>query len=489
MKEHRRPVECTFCGSSKSNSYERRDSFRVTRSHGKTLANGGFGYIVGSATTAIITGQPQLQLQQQYTPNAASGAADNTQPSGVVAKCAAVLERDTTSSSMDNVNANASGESWSRAQQKQEEDVGAAPAPSEAIHYLFIEEVLFLHERGLLHAFAEDDNNDEVVVTRHDSSSERRQPMELSELYALLPVCNVSMAAYLVYQHVRAQTYRVVRHTETRQKLLRDMQDRLGLIQQHTDTLQQPVDDCSSAKGNGDDDDSLSRDEQQPASDMELKGNDDVVAPERSTCSGTSDLLDDDERKQQEQQQSMSAKRVRSTTRTTKNERRRGLLWRSDATFNALRHSLRRDAAQAPPPSVHACLPMEDNRGAQHHKPRPLRIAFDCYNPDASFSSACPGLPDFLVAITYYNNYNCFSGNVDDGAPNGRKQNGLLFGDLCSYLQTASDAVITRTTFSSSAEPTHANASVPLKIATVSDSGTVVMFGVTDYGVPVLQSS
>ena len=105
------------------------------------------------------------------------------------------------------------------------------------------------------------------------------------------------------------------------------------------------------------------------------------------------------------------------------------------------------------------------------------KIAFDCYNPDAAFSSSCPGLPDFHVAITYYNNRSC-----SDGAVGTRAQKGLTFGDLRLLLQ------ITAAVTAAGDKPEEAVAAVqvPLKIATVSDSGTVVMFGVTDFGVPAM---
>ena len=76
-------------------------------------------------------------------------------------------------------------------------------------------------------------------------------------------------------------------------------------------------------------------------------------------------------------------------------------------------------------------------------------IAFDCYQPDSKFAAATPGLPDFCVAITYFN------------------EPSLLFDDIQQLLKLSS-----------------AEGSVSLKIATVSDSGTVIMLGVTDFGVP-----
>lgn len=110
-----------------------------------------------------------------------------------------------------------------------------------------------------------------------------------------------------------------------------------------------------------------------------------------------------------------------------------------------LRLELRRDASRAPPPSVFPYLQQQPC------------IAFDCYNPDAAYSSSCPGFPDFSIAVTLFNPPTAFS---DDCRP------GLGFADLRALLATS--------------------VGIPLKIATVSDSGTVVMFGVTDFGVPTI---
>lgn len=76
----------------------------------------------------------------------------------------------------------------------------------------------------------------------------------------------------------------------------------------------------------------------------------------------------------------------------------------------------------------------------------PTAIAFDVYQPNRHFRKSSPGIPDFRVAIASYQ----------------------LPSPTYSQLQAL----------------TAKCGGVPLRIATVSDSGTVVMFGVTDYGAP-----
>eukprot|EP00934_Nitzschia_sp_Nitz4_P002856 Nitzschia sp. Nitz4//scaffold1_size375055//138497//139324//NITZ4_000255-RA/size375055-processed-gene-0.340-mRNA-1//1//CDS//3329540982//2846//frame0 len=97
-----------------------------------------------------------------------------------------------------------------------------------------------------------------------------------------------------------------------------------------------------------------------------------------------------------------------------------------------LRHQVRDSIASAPPPTI----PDEG-----------LCISWDVYNPNSNFAKTHPGIPDFYVAATFYN----------------KPQ--VSFANIFAIVHS----------------PDYEG--VPLKIATVSDSGTIVMFGVTDFGV------
>jgi hypothetical protein len=101
---------------------------------------------------------------------------------------------------------------------------------------------------------------------------------------------------------------------------------------------------------------------------------------------------------------------------------------------------LRKDLQQAPPPFV------IDHTSATETP----TFAFCVYNPSANFSKSKPGLPDFLVAVTVYGH------------------SALDYGNLQALIKQSEG--------------------IPIKLATVADSGTVVMFGITDYGVPPLES-
>ena len=78
---------------------------------------------------------------------------------------------------------------------------------SSTAEYLFIEEVYFLVERGLLEAY--DDHDTRLTI---------------QGMFQLLPMCGMSLPALLVYAHVRSQNYRVIRHTPHRRRILQQME-------------------------------------------------------------------------------------------------------------------------------------------------------------------------------------------------------------------------------------------------------------------------
>lgn len=100
-----------------------------------------------------------------------------------------------------------------------------------------------------------------------------------------------------------------------------------------------------------------------------------------------------------------------------------------------LRHLVRSSIAEAPPPSIPA------DGG--------IAIAWDAYQPNSQFAKTNPGPPDFYVAVTYYNK---------------------MFVNFAQLEELA----------------TKESNGIPVKVAAVSDSGTVVMFGVTNEGVPCI---
>ena len=76
------------------------------------------------------------------------------------------------------------------------------------------------------------------------------------------------------------------------------------------------------------------------------------------------------------------------------------------------------------------------------------KLAFDAYLPNSNFKKSDPGLPDLCVVCMAYS------------------QPSPQFSEIQNLLKQAHPS--------------------PLKIATVSDGGTVVMFALTDFGVPTI---
>ena len=71
--------------------------------------------------------------------------------------------------------------------------------------YLFIEEAIYLHERGLLDV--------------HNTADAK---MESYDLYKLLPDHGMPMPVYLVYAHLRQQTFKVVRYSKERREIIKE---------------------------------------------------------------------------------------------------------------------------------------------------------------------------------------------------------------------------------------------------------------------------
>lgn len=71
-----------------------------------------------------------------------------------------------------------------------------------AVDHLFIEEVIYLNEKGLLNVLKEEEDGKET------------RAMESWELMDMLEDHNVPLAAYLTYAYLRAQTYIVIRHRD-----------------------------------------------------------------------------------------------------------------------------------------------------------------------------------------------------------------------------------------------------------------------------------
>ena len=93
--------------------------------------------------------------------------------------------------------------------------------------------------------------------------------------------------------------------------------------------------------------------------------------------------------------------------------------------------------------------PQWHNRNDEHQK-RSFQLAWRVYHPNAKFRKTNPGPPDFLVAVSSFS------------LPS------PTFTEILTLLRS------------------ECQGSIPLKLAAVSDSGTVLMFALADCGVPNL---
>jgi len=345
------------------------------------------------------------------------------------------------------------------------EQTATTKNPSSVARYLFLEEVIYLHERGMLHAYLslEEEEEEEDDNDGADRDNNKKKPLELRDLYELLPICHVPLATYLVYQHVRAQTYRVVRHTAGRRALLQAMEERIQSLQLLQQKKQQ----------DGDANDAINEKESSSLLPDSWCLQESCSKKQRTSPGDNGEDAIEGQNDEPNRETSCQESNSSTTTNTTKKRR-----WgRGDSQFEILRQQLRVDAAQAPPPQPG------------------VGLAFDCYNPNTHFSSSCPGVPDFYVAITYFSSSSSSSTSSCDKRSSHRQQRqSFSFADLQKLLASAGSAESAALPSLALGGPpadgstTEDRAPVPLKIATVSDSGTVIMFGVSDFPVPIMKS-
>lgn len=161
VPESQPPVSCRLIPE--------RGMFRVIKAKGKTLSSGGFGVAISE----------EIEI---------GGFKGDKQNNGKELK-------------------NNATSSISLTEEKTSESQPTM-STKESFDHLFIEEVLFLHERGLLQCFP---------PTDHPS---KETPLESSQLYQMLPRMGMSLPMYFVYAHLRSQDFRVLRHAPSRLTLL-----------------------------------------------------------------------------------------------------------------------------------------------------------------------------------------------------------------------------------------------------------------------------
>lgn len=283
--------------------------------------------------------------------------------------------------------------------------------PQQTQLYLFIEEVLFLHERGLVEVYRD---------------TEEKDRLESKHLFAMLPKLGVPFPVYLTYAHLRAQTYIVMRHAPRRL----DIVDALAK---------------KSAR-------KRKRDEGKGEKESEKAdtGVDSTVTSATSEPKASIDLEKVDEEEANKSRGKRSAN-LKKRLRAVEFNAPAPILMRSTDSVEKWSQYLPLER------SGHDVEPQEEEELAEEEQhavpgactlPSTSPIAYDVYGPNSAFKRTDPGRPEFCVAIASY----------AEASPGFRSINALVS--------------IAR--------------GVPVRISTVADGGTVVMFSLTNYGVPPL---
>ena len=447
-----RPVVCILDGNETPPiqllNQGRYRMFRVIRSKGKQLASGGFGVTIAhhhddDGNNTVSTEQPQCDKNTSLKNKDHTNIDNNTE--SITTMTTTTTKTSTTLSS--------------------------------SAEYLFIEEVLFLHERNYLRALIPKSattmmttttenygldnnnisnkndppkNNNDVVLTNDNVT-----PLDTSQLYQLLPTMGISLAVYRVYSHLRSQDFRVLRHDPNRWDiLLYQQQQQHKLLQaqnkQHRQLHEQVEDD----------EDSKEQVVQQDIVQQKAGSNTNQSHDNEKVDEDNYNNTDNDNAHWQEQQQQQQQKVDLLPFHIAKKRK----------VSVSLRRQVRESIQNAAPPSIpfpvirytnsskvekdhdnsniNSNINKNGHHHSHHHNHQPkynegdtnndnnkIRLCWDAYNPNSDFAKTHPGLPDFYVAATYYN------------VPT------VKFTDLTKLIRERCNGI-------------------PLKVAAVSDSGT-----------------
>ena len=285
------------------------------------------------------------------------------------------------------------------------------------------EEALFLHLRGLLRVDSESALANNNMNGDDKPNEEEGKTVTLTTQYfftTILPECEIPLAAYLVYAHLRAQGYILMRYTHERIKLLCEL----------SKSLQQKQE----------------RQKQKEKRHSDQKTSCDLKTTEEVPNNMSKVLPNDDDKTRMNGHTYLSNSKERYRTRP-------------------LRSKLSDDIANAPPPRVisldrSSCSSSSDDGS---NKKMICRLAYHAYNPNRKFKRTNPGLPDFGVAIMPFHS--------DEGTSE------PTFDTLKSLVSMCESG-------NCEEESENSTTGMPLRVATVADGGAVIVFGVTHGEVP-----
>jgi hypothetical protein len=184
--------------------------FRVLRAKGKALASGGFGVTIANASASAMPGVAEDSVEQE----------EDSSPSSNTSNMAPEKEKEEVAVPTKQKPATTT-------------TTTTTIAPSKPSDFLFIEEVVFLFERGLLECLAPTAN---LSTTETTTATTTATVLDSSQLYQLLLPLGVSFPIYFTYAHLRSQDFRVLRHAPERLALLQQQQQQHQQQHQQQDT-------------------------------------------------------------------------------------------------------------------------------------------------------------------------------------------------------------------------------------------------------------
>jgi hypothetical protein len=324
--------------------------------------------------------------------------------------------------------------------------------------------------------------------------------LDSSQLYQLLPRLGMSLSVYLVYAHLRGQEYRVLRHAPKRYPLLvqqerkrkREEQQRESEIKgrpsepvTHTEPPHSAASSCNSPP-------------------TIVGGYPNGTSSQRRTTTMTDDA-----------NTSAATRSMNENTHSTRFSNHNQHHLHHHQTLS-MKQRVRESIQSAPIPTIildpgngltttpASTSPSIDiNPLLTRTLPRVL-LAFDVYEPNSQFAKTHPGLPDFSVAVSHYNvpcvQFETLQELVRGGGDGRRSGNtaphhsGSLGkkqgeGSNCETHPTSRSVSDGKSSGDDYDSDFDAVRIVPVKLATVSDSGTVIMFGLSPRGVPTLKKA
>ena len=255
-------------------------------------------------------------------------------------------------------------------------------------------------------------------------------PYTTSDLYRLmLQEHQIPLQVYLTYAHLRSQTFIVIRHTSDRIHYIHKL---CHIHHKSNNTTTTTSSNNNHYRKNGELISNVGNATNQSPQLKQNQGGDSNIITHNHPHKLF--IPNDDGEKGMDQRMVETTKNNNKSSCTLDWKEKRKQKKEMEQT---VKKEFRKNSIEAPVPTVY------------NHKEDHINIAFDIYKPNASFSKMNPGVPDFYIAIF----------NFADPSPT-----------FTTMMKTVNDCN-----------------DITLRLATVTDTGTVMVFGVTDFGVPSIK--